>query len=150
MATYTVHQRVELINGRQATIRYVGNLHFTDGDWIGVEFDDASGKNDGSARGKRYFQCAPAHGMFLRSSMIAHAFAQQNDMSLKSRPPATQLAAGRQSSGAPNLAVSKVSAHSLVLVAYSGHKLAAVLNFLLPIVSSKVLYQQTLSASINN
>ncbi len=40
-------QTVELSDGRTATVRFAGNTHFAAGDWIGVELDDASGKNDG-------------------------------------------------------------------------------------------------------
>lgn len=65
-----VGQLVELNDGRKAVVRYAGQLHFTTGDWIGVEFDDATGKNDGSAKGVRYFQCDADHGMFLKPTMI--------------------------------------------------------------------------------
>ena len=40
---------------------------------IGVELDEATGKNDGEAKGKRYFECAPLHGVFVRPTKV-HPF----------------------------------------------------------------------------
>jgi dynactin 1 len=36
-----------------------------------VELDDACGKNDGSAKGERYFDCAACHGLFVRADKLA-------------------------------------------------------------------------------
>lgn len=42
----------------QCTVRYVGPVKGTQGDWLGVEWDDPSrGKHDGSHSGVRYFEC---------------------------------------------------------------------------------------------
>jgi dynactin 1 len=71
MSDFKVGQTVELLDGRKAVIRYIGSLHIADGQFIGVEFSDLSGKNDGSVRGERYFQCDPNHGMFMRATNIA-------------------------------------------------------------------------------
>lgn len=62
---------VELNDARIATVRFVGPTAFAPGIWVGVEFDDASGKNDGSVQGERYFNCAPGRGMFLRTSGVS-------------------------------------------------------------------------------
>jgi len=63
-------QLVQLSENRTATVLFVGQTLFATGDWIGVSFDEAIGKNDGAVQGKRYFQCQPNHGMFLRLSSI--------------------------------------------------------------------------------
>ncbi|KAL4803491.1 dynein associated protein-domain-containing protein [Aspergillus unguis] len=62
---------VTLTDGRQATVRYIGATSFADGDWIGVELTDDSGKNDGSVQGERYFDCEPGFGMFVRPTVIS-------------------------------------------------------------------------------
>ena len=63
---YAPNQRIELNDGRQATIRFVGPTAFQVGEWIGVELDEATGKNDGSVKGERYFDCKDGYGMFLK------------------------------------------------------------------------------------
>lgn len=45
--------------------RYLGLIPGTAGTWCGVELDNPSGKNDGEKNGRRYFRCAPNHGMFV-------------------------------------------------------------------------------------
>jgi len=53
------------------TISYVGMTSFAPGKWIGVTLDEPGGKNDGTVQGKRYFECAPNYGVFLRQTQLA-------------------------------------------------------------------------------
>ena len=46
---------IELRSGKIGTVRYIGEVHFADGEWIGVELHDHFGKHDGAVRGVRYF-----------------------------------------------------------------------------------------------
>lgn len=66
LSDFRIGQTVELQDGRIALVKSVGSAHFAAGDWIGVELRDATGKNDGSVQGERYFDCEPGHGMFVR------------------------------------------------------------------------------------
>ncbi|KAI8970061.1 hypothetical protein BDF20DRAFT_838458 [Mycotypha africana] len=52
----------------RATIKYIGSVGNTKGEWLGVEWDDAArGKNDGTHEGKSYFTCQyPTSGSFIR------------------------------------------------------------------------------------
>ncbi|CAO1627280.1 unnamed protein product [Parajaminaea phylloscopi] len=68
--------RCELLDeappARRGTVRYVGHPAFASSSqlWVGVEFDEPVGKNDGSVQGKRYFDCKPRHGGFVRADKI--------------------------------------------------------------------------------
>lgn len=54
-----------------ATVRFTGETGFSHGFWIGVEADNCIPKgNDGAVLGKRYFQCAPQHGLFVRRTAL--------------------------------------------------------------------------------
>ncbi|KAJ5343875.1 Leucine-rich repeat typical subtype [Penicillium brevicompactum] len=59
-------------DGNLCTIRYVGTVEGTTGDWLGVEWDDATrGKHSGEHKGTRYFTCKskyPTAGSFVRPS----------------------------------------------------------------------------------
>eukprot|EP00435_Cladocopium_sp_Y103_P009007 s1488_g2.t1 len=48
------------------TVKFAGPTEFAAGDWLGIELDEQAGKNDGSVKGKRYFESKPEHGIFVR------------------------------------------------------------------------------------
>ncbi|CAO3658769.1 unnamed protein product [Umbelopsis ramanniana] len=51
-----------------ATVRYIGPVDSTEGEWLGVEWDNGTrGKHSGEKDGKSYFTCRyPGSGSFLR------------------------------------------------------------------------------------
>ncbi|RKP36423.1 CAP Gly-rich domain-containing protein [Dimargaris cristalligena] len=55
---------------KNGTVRYVGPTHFSSGYWVGVEYDEPLGKNDGSIDGERYFSCLNKHGAFVRPNRV--------------------------------------------------------------------------------
>ncbi|RLM00444.1 hypothetical protein CFD26_104878 [Aspergillus turcosus] len=59
-------------NGDLCTVRYVGKVEGTTGEWLGVEWDDPTrGKHSGEHNGVRYFTCRskyPTAGSFVRPS----------------------------------------------------------------------------------
>ncbi|KAI0019778.1 CAP-Gly domain-containing protein [Xylariomycetidae sp. FL0641] len=70
MSDIAAGQKIQLSDGRNAIVRFVGQTHFAAGDWVGVELEDESGKNDGSVQGERYFDCFPGRGMFVRPAAV--------------------------------------------------------------------------------
>ena len=51
--------------------RYIGKVDgLPGGFWVGVEYDEPLGKNDGSVKGKRYFQCSSSYGSFVRPDKV--------------------------------------------------------------------------------
>ncbi len=48
---------------------YLGFPAFASGLWVGIELTEPIGRNDGCARGKRYFKCEPGRGLFIKASL---------------------------------------------------------------------------------
>ena len=69
LSDFQVGQTVELQDGQIATVQFVGQTNFASGDWVGVVLESATGKNDGSVKGERYFDCQAGHGMFVRPTV---------------------------------------------------------------------------------
>jgi hypothetical protein len=68
-----VGQRVAIKGrGEHAVIMYIGAVKFAEdgGEWVGLQLKQATGKNDGSVKGERYFECAPKHGLFVRPNAV--------------------------------------------------------------------------------
>src|ERR1700761_4072824 len=94
-----IGQKVETQDGKQGTVRYIGPLHVASGEWLGLELQDDTGKNDGSVKGERYFNCAPGHGIFVRKESVVKIVSQpaptakvngasaSNGSTAKARPP---------------------------------------------------------------
>lgn len=57
-------------NDQIGTVRFIGNTHFEDGIWLGIELRTPQGKNDGCVGDHRYFTCKPSYGVFVRPSKI--------------------------------------------------------------------------------
>jgi dynactin 1 len=114
MAELTIGQTVELNDGRTATIRFIGQTEFAPGEWIGVELEDNGGKNDGSVKGERYFECEMGRGMFVRLAAITAIIDQPAPITKPSgvkkpaRPSSvTGPGLGKRLSGAPDPAAGK-------------------------------------------
>lgn len=86
-------QVVNLLDGRQAAVRFIGPTHFAAGDWIGVELDEPTGKNDGSVQGERYFDCEHGFGMFIRPSAVSSVVGPAPKRESKQAPRGTANAA---------------------------------------------------------
>ncbi|KAI7865227.1 CAP Gly-rich domain-containing protein [Mucor mucedo] len=65
-----VGSRVFVNNELSGTVRFIGTTSFQTGKWVGVELDEALGKNSGVVQGKRYFDCKNNHGVFIRPASV--------------------------------------------------------------------------------
>lgn len=80
-----------VIAGRKGTVRFLGEAKFAAGIWVGVDLDDAVGKNDGSVHGTSYFKCQQDHGIFVREKVCTPLGGQTSTPSqggLTNPPPA--------------------------------------------------------------
>jgi hypothetical protein len=72
-ARFSLGARVIVDPGeRKAAVMYIGKIEeIAPGYWVGVMYDEPMGKNDGSIKGRRYFECPHDHGGFLRPDHIS-------------------------------------------------------------------------------
>jgi len=59
--------------GHAGVVRYTGKTSFADGDWIGVELEEAKGMHNGSLFGTEYFSCSEKHGIFCQAPELQEA-----------------------------------------------------------------------------
>lgn len=57
---------------RRGSVKYVGDIPDIPGvgAWVGIKLDEPTGKNDGSVKGKKYFECNPNCGVFVRPERV--------------------------------------------------------------------------------
>ena len=60
-------------DARRGEVMYVGDVSDIPsgiGAWVGVKLDEPTGKNDGTVKGKRYFECAANCGVLVRPERV--------------------------------------------------------------------------------
>jgi len=64
--------RCEVEGGKRGVVRYVGKVEgLPVGWWVGVEYDEPVGKNDGTYKGKKVFECrGDRYGGFVRPNLV--------------------------------------------------------------------------------
>ena len=57
--------------GKRGEAKFVGRIPAIAAGWfVGVQYDEPVGKNDGTCKGKRFFECPPSFGGFLRPDKV--------------------------------------------------------------------------------
>eukprot|EP00349_Pseudokeronopsis_sp_Brazil_P008271 CAMPEP_0202971322 /NCGR_PEP_ID=MMETSP1396-20130829/26036_1 /ASSEMBLY_ACC=CAM_ASM_000872 /TAXON_ID= /ORGANISM="Pseudokeronopsis sp., Strain Brazil" /LENGTH=317 /DNA_ID=CAMNT_0049700581 /DNA_START=35 /DNA_END=988 /DNA_ORIENTATION=- len=70
----SVGQRCEVMPGaRRGTVRFIGEIPeiSAGGYWVGVEFDEPMGHNNGTVKNREIFACAPGFGAFVRGKNVS-------------------------------------------------------------------------------
>jgi tubulin-folding cofactor B len=69
-ASIKVGDRCQVAGGRRGEVAFVGRVpELPLGFWVGVKYDEPVGKNDGSVKGVRYFECPDKYGGFVRPDL---------------------------------------------------------------------------------
>merc|ERR1712100_971635 len=59
------------LGGKRGEVKFVGKIPaIAPGWWVGVQYDEPVGKNDGSVKGGRFLTCPPKYGGFLRPDKL--------------------------------------------------------------------------------
>ena len=59
------------LGGKRGEVKFVGKIPaIAPGWWVGVQYDEPVGKNDGTVKGNRFFECPPKYGGFLRPDKL--------------------------------------------------------------------------------
>ena len=93
LKTMNIGQRCRIINiqgERRGVIKYIGKISNLDSGkniWIGIEFDEPVGKNNGTIDGVKIFECRNNHGSFVKPKQVEvgdfpelDPFAEDEDM----------------------------------------------------------------------
>lgn len=106
--------RVNVISAsgtKTGTLRYLGTTEFADGEWAGIELDEAVGKNDGSVNGKRYFSCSMKYGLFAPVAKVSRS---RRPVAAKSQKPTVpSVGLPRKSMTTPRRAGSQESVNTI-------------------------------------
>lgn len=93
------------------TIRFRGQTAFAEGEWLGVELDEPTGKNDGSVNGERYFPVPDGYGVFVRPQVAKPLDGSSNIANSPSplRSPQRSVSSPRRVVSSPRRDVSRGS-----------------------------------------
>jgi len=107
------------------TVAFFGKTNFSEGQWIGVVLTEPVGKNDGSVKGHKYFDCPPNHGLFVRAHQVVKATTEAAPVSKRdsSVPGQAPPVSKQESSASSPRPVSRRSAHAIRAMEVQ-HKLA--------------------------
>lgn len=66
----TIHKVVIPEKNGKGRVVFCGETQFADGVWVGVILDEPKGKNNGTVKDVKYFECEPNYGLFIRPNQV--------------------------------------------------------------------------------
>jgi len=57
-------------SGKKGIVRFIGQVRFAGGEWVGLELTNAMGMHDGKVMGVSYFNCPAGQGVFARPAQL--------------------------------------------------------------------------------
>ena len=101
---FQIGDRVIVSNTKHGCIQFLGTTQFAAGEWAGVVLDDILGKNDGSVKGIRYFQCEAKRGVFARpDKLVREPSSSTPKAGAGAAPNAAQISRPSGLPGAPRM-----------------------------------------------
>lgn len=72
MTSFSIGDRVH-VKEEPGIVKFVGPTTFAPGNWVGVELDTPTGKNNGTVQGTKYFDCRQEgnYGVFVRPNFLS-------------------------------------------------------------------------------
>ncbi|PAV68258.1 hypothetical protein WR25_11021 [Diploscapter pachys] len=68
--SFEIGTRVETEKNGKGRVVFCGEAQFADGVWVGVILDEPKGKNNGTVKDVKYFECEPNYGLFIRPNQL--------------------------------------------------------------------------------
>ena len=68
---WKLNERVSLDAKGNGTIAFIGETQFATGIWYGVILDQPNGKNNGTVKDVKYFDCEANHGIFVKENQVS-------------------------------------------------------------------------------
>merc|ERR1719499_2651116 len=69
-------QLVRLVDLRVGRVRYIGRLHFTHGDFVGLQLLNCTGKSNGTLKGRQYFEAPENSAIFVSQKKVVEVVAE--------------------------------------------------------------------------
>lgn len=69
MAEFKIGDRVRCEKGI-GVVAHFGDTKFADDIWVGIILDEPNGKNNGTVKGEKYFECEENHGTFVKPNTV--------------------------------------------------------------------------------
>ena len=118
-----LHERIaHNTRSSRGVVRYIGAVAGKAGTWVGIELENAEGRNDGAVGGQRYFSCQPMHGTFVQSTVFGRLWSASAGTSAPTAAQPSNGAAAGAAAATPAPRASSSPAASSETAAFSARR----------------------------